>query len=101
MSNQAEKPSRFIWQKLDEIAKDIEGLRGGVELMTDEIVYRRPDIETFLYELSVLTEGLSEVELRVQKLEKYNSMVYWVARQLVTVIMVAVMIYLLFVRSGI
>lgn len=51
--------------------------------------------EAIKYQVAAISEGLQEVERRLEVLEQHNSMVRWLSRQVGTVVFLAVALYLL------
>jgi len=85
---------RFIWQRLDHIELVLVDLRRGVELMAQQTVVRQSEFEQLKYQVAAFSEGMNELESRVTKLEKHNSTISWVSRQVGTVLLVVLAAYL-------
>jgi len=82
MGNERVRPTRFIWQRLDNIERHLADLRKGVELMAQQTVVRHSEFEQLKYQVASFAEGMTELENRVKTLEKRNSTEQWVLRQL-------------------
>jgi hypothetical protein len=75
MSNERVRPSRFIWQRLDNIERLLADLRKGIELMAQQTVVRQSEFEQLKYQVASFSEAMNELEQRVISLEKHNSVV--------------------------
>lgn len=82
MGNERVRPTRFIWQRLDNIERLLADLRKGVELMAQQTVVRQSEFEQIKYQVASFAEALNDLETRVIILEKRNSTEQWVLRQL-------------------
>lgn len=82
MGNERVRPTRFIWQRLDNIERLLADLRSGVEQMAQQTVVRQSEFEQIKYQVASFGEGMTELENRVLALEKRNSIEQWVLRQL-------------------
>lgn len=56
--------------------------------------------EAIKYQVASISEGLQEVERRLDVLENHNSVVRWLVRQIGTVVFLAVLLYFLRVFFG-
>lgn len=88
MSNERLRPTRFIWQRLDNIERLLADLRKGIELMAQQTVVRQSEFEQIKYQVSSFAEALNELEARVIALEKRNNLEQWVLRQVWLILLV-------------
>lgn len=94
MSNERLRPTRFIWQRLDNIERLLADLRTGIEHMAQQTVVKHSEFEQIKYQVASFAEGMTELENRVKALEKRNSLEQWVFRQVGTVLLVALAAFL-------
>jgi len=85
---------RFIWQRLDHIEMVLVDLRKAIELMAQQTVVKHSEFEQLKYQIASFAEGMNELENRVSKLEKHNSTMAWVSRQVGTVLLVVLAAYM-------
>jgi len=83
-----------LWKRLHELEKSISLLGEGIMIMAESTIVRQSELEGIKYQVASLAEGLGEIEIRVSKLEKHNSTVSWVLRQLGTIFLVLLSGYL-------
>ena len=94
MSNERIRPTRFIWQRLDNIERLLADLRKGIELMAQQTVVRQSEFEQLKYQVASFAEGMNDLESRVVLLEKRNNLEQWVIRQLWLVGLVVLVAFL-------
>lgn len=84
---------RFIWERLEDIERALILLRIGVEKMAVQTIVRQSELEGIKYQVAALAESTVELENRVAILEKHNSMERWIIRQVGTVGLVVLAVY--------
>jgi len=82
-----------LWGRLRDLEKNISILREGIVIMAEQTIVRQSELESIKYQVASFAEGLGEIEGRVTKLEKHNSTINWVARQLGTILLVVASAY--------
>lgn len=83
-----------LWLRLHELEKSISLLGEGIVIMAESTIVRQSELEGIKYQVASFAEGLVEIESRVTRLEKHNSTISWIARQLGTVLLVVGSAYL-------
>lgn len=94
MGNERVKPTRFIWQRLDNIERLLADLRNGVERMAIQTVVKQSEFEQIKYQVASFAEGMKELEDRVISLEKRNNLEQWVLRQIWLILLVILAAYI-------
>lgn len=84
----------LINRRAEAIEKQLAAIQRLVEHMGEKPI-RSQDFESLKLQVVGLTEGLYELEQRVEQLEQHKSLASWVFRQLLTVAVLAAVIYLL------
>lgn len=85
---------RFIWERLDDIQTDLILLRLAIEKMAIQTIVKQSELESIKYQVASLAESTIELENRVTVLEKHNSMERWIIRQVGTVALVVLIVFL-------
>lgn len=93
MSNQAFQGRRWIWQRLQSIEQILIELKLSIDKIALENPLREVGLEQIKYQIAAMEEGNSELEKRLDILEKHNSTVSWVIRQFLTIALVIVVAY--------
>jgi len=83
-----------MWLRFSELEKSISLIGEGVVIMAERTIIRQSELEGIKYQIASFAEGLGEIEKRVDRLEKHNSTVNWVMRQLGTILLVVGLVYL-------
>lgn len=93
MADSVFKSRRFIWERLDDIQRSLSGLKESVDNMGGENFLRQSEFEQLKYQMGAISESMMELENRVVILEKHNSTVSWITRQIGTIVLVAASVY--------
>lgn len=84
----------LINRRAEELERQLTSVRRAIEAMGERPI-RSQDFESLKLQVIGLAEGLYELEQRVEQLEQHKSLASWVFRQLVTIVVLAAVIYLL------
>ena len=84
----------LIKQRTEALEKELRALRGLIEAMGDRPI-RNSEFESIKLQVHSLAEGMKELEQRVMELEKHKGLASWIARQLVTIAVIVVIVYIL------
>lgn len=88
MDENAPQGRRFVWQRLDQIELTLLDLKRGLEIMAEQTIIRQSEFDQIKYQIAGLAEAQTELEKRVEILEKHSSTQSWVLRQLGTILLV-------------
>jgi hypothetical protein len=83
----------LINRRAEAIEKQLAALRKTIDEMTEKPI-RYAEFESLKLQISSLNEGLMELEQRVMELEQHKSFASWIGRQLVTIAVIAAVIYI-------
>lgn len=93
MADSVFRSRRFIWERLDDIQRSLSGLKEAMDNMSTEKFLRQSEFEQLKYQMAALSESMIALEGRVVILEKHNSTVSWITRQVGTILLVVLAVY--------
>lgn len=85
---------QLITERMSALEKELKSLREAITAMGERPI-RHYEFENLKLQVSSLAEGLTELEQRVIELEQHKSLASWIVRQLVTIAIILVIIYIL------
>lgn len=93
MADSVFRSRRFIWERLDDIQRLLSDLKEAIDNMSTENFLRQSEFEQLKYQMAAISESMIELQNRVVILEKHNSTVSWITRQIGTILLVLLAAY--------
>lgn len=84
----------LINQRLDALEAELKAIRLSLEKMAHRTI-SASEFDNLKFQVASLAEGLNELEARIGQLEQHNSIVRWIVRQVVTIVIILFIVSLI------